>query len=292
MPSMLHEGLAEVFRQRPALVADLLAGPLGADVPDHDGVRVEPGDLTTVEPTELRADAVVTLTSASGDGAAEAVLGVVVEVQLGRDKREKRLKWPAYVANLRVRLRCPVALLVVCVDMATARWCAEPIEVGPGCVLRPHVLGPDSVPFVTDVALAREKPELAVLSAMAHGADTAHRGVLNAVVAALDSLDELHPLYPDLVLAVLPEAARRYLEELMAFDTYQPKSEFLRRWRDQGLSEGRAEGRARSVLEVLDARGIEVPQHVRTRILECTDENELDRWLRRAATAASADELV
>jgi hypothetical protein len=45
------------------------------------------------------------------------------------------------------------------------------------------------------------------------------------------------------------------------------------------------------VLLVLTARGIDVPDHVRTRITSCTDQTQLDTWLKRAATATSIDEL-
>src|SRR5262249_21283333 len=80
-------------------------------------------DLTNVVPTEYRADAVVTLTV--GD---RPVLGVVVEVQLGKDE-DKQWAWPAYVVNLYARLRCPVLLLVVCRDPVVAAWSGLPIVV-------------------------------------------------------------------------------------------------------------------------------------------------------------------
>jgi hypothetical protein len=46
------------------------------------------------------------------------------------------------------------------------------------------------------------------------------------------------------------------------------------------------------VLTVLDARGIAVSHAVRDQILACTDLDQLDIWLRRAATAASAEDVV
>jgi hypothetical protein len=61
MPSHVHEVLAEMFRDRPALVADLLTDPLGIPVPEFHTARLSAGDLTNVTPTELRADVVVTL---------------------------------------------------------------------------------------------------------------------------------------------------------------------------------------------------------------------------------------
>lgn len=49
---------------------------------------------------------------------------------------------------------------------------------------------------------------------------------------------------------------------------------------------------AESILVVLEARDITVPDDVRERIEACTDPRTLDRWIRRAVTVATADELV
>jgi Putative restriction endonuclease len=53
-----------------------------------------------------------------------------------------------------------------------------------------------------------------------------------------------------------------------------------------------ARGMARSVFQVLEARGLEVSEAQRQEILGCRDLDRLDRWLRRAATLASADEIL
>jgi hypothetical protein len=98
MPSHLHEILIEMFRGRPLLAAELLRGPLHVTVPDFDEARLSAGDLTDVNPTEYRADAVVTL---ADEGI--TVLAVVIEVQLRVDGRKRR-SWPAYVATLHARL--------------------------------------------------------------------------------------------------------------------------------------------------------------------------------------------
>src|SRR5262249_17873820 len=168
MLSTPHEVLVEMFRDRPVLVAEVIAGLFGVSVPAFERAWVSSGELNDVTPTEYRADMVITLTVGG-----TPVLGVVVEVQLSSTKR-KRYVWPAYVATVHARLECPVLLLVVCPDRATAAWAAKPIVVGdpsgvPGMVLRPVVFGPEQVPVVTDPAVARAQPEVAVLSAMAHG---------------------------------------------------------------------------------------------------------------------------
>ncbi len=283
MPSSRHETLVEMFRHRPALAAELLAGALGMELPRYEQARVDSGDFTDVAPTEYRADAAVVLTAGK-----VPVLAVVVEVQLGRD-RDKRWTWPVYLATLRARLRCPTVLLVVCVEAATADWYAVPIELGhPGWLLTPLVLRPDRVPVVVGAAQARRAPEIAVLSALAHGGRPDGRAVLDALPEAFAMLDEQHALlYADVVFAALPVAAQRHLEALMAGATFEYQSDFARRYYGQG----RADGGAEAVLAVLDARGFHVPEPVRARISECSDVEQLDTWVRRAATAGSVEDI-
>ena len=55
---------------------------------------------------------------------------------------------------------------------------------------------------------------------------------------------------------------------------------------------GRAEGEARALLAVLRARGISVPDSARERILGQKDPERLERWVERAAVAASVDEVI
>jgi hypothetical protein len=70
--------------------------------------------------------------------------------------------------------------------------------------------------------------------------------------------------------------------------------------RDEGLTEGRNEGRnegrteeaVRAVLAVLRVRGIAVPDTTRERILSEKDPGRLERWLERAALAASTAEVI
>lgn len=84
MPSTTHELLIDMVRQRPMVVADILTGALGMNLPDHLSARVESGDLTDLAPTEYRADTVVVLTATDSP-----VCAVVVEVQLGRDQDKR-----------------------------------------------------------------------------------------------------------------------------------------------------------------------------------------------------------
>lgn len=287
----MHEVLVEIFRQRPALAAELLTDALGVELPAFGQARLEPADCVDLAPTEYRADAVVVLSQA-----ARPVRAVVVEVQLRRDD-DKLWTWPVYLHTLRARLRCPTLLLVVCVDEATAAWAATRIELGqPGSTLTPLVIGPDRVPVFTDAAPALRAPELAVLSALAHGRDPRRSEVLEVLADALAGVKTQQALlYLRLVLAALPQAARIYLEELMTIGTYEYQSEFTERLRNEGAARGEAKGRAEAkaddVLRVLRARGVEVPDDVRARIVGCADLERLDAWLDRASTAHSVDDL-
>src|SRR5262249_48202922 len=154
MPSFLHVVLVEMFRDRPRLAADLMSGPLGVSVPAFEHAHVAPADLNAVipTPTKHRADAVIILLAGN-----RPVLGVVVEVQLRFDTRQRRC-WPTYVGNLHARLECPVQLLVVCLDPAVAAWCRTPIEVGPDPVVRPLGVGPAGGPGGAGPLLARRQP--------------------------------------------------------------------------------------------------------------------------------------
>ncbi|MFE8605268.1 hypothetical protein [Archangium violaceum] len=119
MPSLRHEALLELFRNRPALAAELLRDALGIEVPAYAEARAESAELTQVVPTEYRADLVVQLWENTPR------LAIVVEVQLSPDD-EKRYTWPVYLTHMRAKLRCPTVLLVVAPDAALARWCGQP----------------------------------------------------------------------------------------------------------------------------------------------------------------------
>lgn len=162
MPSTLHEILVQLFRNRPELAPELLREALHITLPVYSEARVESAELTDIQPAEYRADLVVLLYND------QPVLGIVVEVQLSADER-KRYAWPVYAVGLRARMRCLVCVLVFSPHQAVVRWASNAIDLGGGNLFTPLVIGPSGVPVVTDTARACADPELAVLSAMAHG---------------------------------------------------------------------------------------------------------------------------
>lgn len=131
-----------------------------------------------------------------------------------------------------------MGLLVVAPDPGVAAGCAAPIETGiPGFVLRPPVLGREAVPVVTDPAEAARRPELAVLSALAHGSSEQGAAIAAAVLPAIRELDEdMARFYGDVVLNSLNDAARRALEAMRKGYEYQ--SDFARKYVAHGRQEG------------------------------------------------------
>lgn len=243
MPSQFHESLLQLFRNRPALAAELLRDTLHMQLPAYTEVRIGSADFADIQPAEYRADLVVLLLKG------KPVLGIVLEVQLSSDE-DKRYVWPAYVVNLRARIRCPVCLLVVAADEAVARWARKPIELGGGhSRLVPWVLGLSGVPEITDEYQAMEEPELAVLSAIGHARDPdtakSTRIALLAHLAAAGLDASRSVLYSDLILHSLPEAAQRALKA-MNLRNYEFQSDFARKYVGQG--------RIEMVLELLTTR--------------------------------------
>jgi hypothetical protein len=299
MPSQLHEVLLLLFRNRPSLAPELLRDALGVELPAFTEARIDSADLGQVQPTEYRADLVVLLL----DG--EPVLGIVVEVQLAPDDR-KAYVWPVYVANLRARLECPVCLLVVTADEATARWAGRVIDLGGSSQFTPFVIGPSGVPWVTSEEQARDDPELAVLSAMAHGKDQdVERSVQVAIVAQMASLgldEERSKFYCDLVQHALSEAARRALQN-MDLSKYEYQSEFAKRYVaqgreegiehgiEQGLEQGLAKGRAALLTRLLARRFGPLPDSAQSRLAAASIE-ELDAIGERVLTAQSLQETM
>ncbi|HYN20396.1 MAG TPA: hypothetical protein VE078_05515 [Thermoanaerobaculia bacterium] len=62
--------------------------------------------------------------------------------------------------------------------------------------------------------------------------------------------------------------------------------------RSEGEARGEATGKSKTILQVLDARGIAVSPLQREEISRCDDLDRLDHWARRAALASSTAEVL
>jgi hypothetical protein len=280
MPSYLHELLLLLFRNRSESAADLLR-ELAVQLPEYDEVRAESSDLNDLRSAEYRADLVLFLVRGS-----HKVLGVIVEVQLGRDE-DKPYAWPAYIANLRARHRCPVCLLVITIEDAVARWAGRSIELGPGTRCAPWVVGPSNTPAVTGLQDAAENVELAVLSAIEHGQSTdiplAVRIASAAIVASADIDAERSRLYLDLILISLSENAPEAIEATMNSLGYEYQSDFARRYVTQG--------RVETVLKQLALRFGPLTEAAQARIRSAQGAY-LDAVTERVLTAKTLEEAL
>jgi hypothetical protein len=92
-----------------------------------------------------------------------------------------------------------------------------------------------------------------------------------------------------IILRLASDAARQILEARMKTSEYEKT--FVERIHDQGISEGKAEGKAEAVLKLLDARHLSPSQEQPQRVTSCIDHAQLDLWFDRAITAGTAAEV-
>lgn len=207
----------------------------------------------------------------------------------------KRFTWPAYVATLRSRWRCPVCLLVICDDTAVAQWAGKPIPIGCTNMFVPKVLGPDCIPEITDPADAAAYPELAVLSAMVHCPNVDDLKAVELAALALGvsvGLDsERSELYFDRILKSLSASARNLLERTMPQFKVEYQSDFAKHYFAKGRSEGHVEGRAALITRQLTARFGPLSEAVKQQIASSSIE-DLDAIGDRLLTAASLEEAL
>ncbi len=81
--------------------------------------------------------------------------------------------------------------------------------------------------------------------------------------------------------------AKKYVAQGRAEGRTEGRAEGHAEGSTEGRTEGRTEEAARAVLMVLRARGLAVPDADRERILSQKDPERLERWLEKAAVAAS-----
>ncbi len=287
MVSPPHEAMHRIFQEYPGLFTGV-SRALDLDFDPPASVTILPTDLTEARPVERRVDTLLRF-----DCDREGSFLLAVEAQREKDP-DKPSSWAYYLSFLNTKYKIPVLLLVVCQDRATAEWAGRPVSLSPrqwpALTLRPLVAGPHNMPVITDPDEARADLALATLSAITHAKEPVIDAILKALSTALR--DEPETVADPIIefTAQGLSGSRRAVElwrNLMAVDL-----SFYKSWLSEEIrDEGRAQGRAQSILVVLEARGINVPDEVRERVTACDDLEVLDRWLVRAATAPSAEEI-
>jgi hypothetical protein len=287
MPSVPHTLLVDLFRDNLELLPTLLRDVLHVPIPAYTEVRAVEADFTQLPP-EFRADLVLCLYF---DG--KPVLAVIIEVQLHRND-DKRRVWPAYVAVERARRNCPTTLVVVCLDQEVASWAAQTIvDAVPGGVsLRPVCAGPKQFPALTPTQAA-EEPELALFGVLAHEEDPRLIQMVEDSLLGFKNLpEERRKMYDEVIYGLLRKAIKKgLLEPKLMSELLERYKDTFKGYYDEGQADGLARGKADSIIAVLRARGLAVDEASRTRILSCPDVAVLDRWVVRAVTIASVEDL-
>lgn len=223
MPLERHEVLVGLIRRQPDLLAALLAlvhPTLLPDVPDMTLVPVS-SLFAGLQYSDDRPDLVLHCRVPGQD---EAVRAVVLQVQLAPDAKAES-SWPLFTAGIELRDQCPVTLVVLTLDERTARWAAtpQPLVRDGSAMVAPVVIGPAHIPRITEVAQARAWPELAVLSAAAHGRSPGAEHVAHAAILGCAALDAPHHAHHvDFVLSCLGKRARRALEKITPLEYLAP----------------------------------------------------------------------
>ena len=199
--------------------------------------------------------------------------------------------WPAYVCNARAEHDCDAILLVLALSKRAARESAGLIRTGhPGFDLAPLVRGPGTLPHPGHPLYG---PQLTVLNILTGDLDLSNHAVrMFALLAIAEAPVELRESYTRIIRAVASESARAALEELMMTHLKDPFIDgLLDQGRAEGVAKGVAKGEAQILLRIMTARGLDIPEHLRVRVAECTDTASLEAWADRAATATSLADI-
>jgi hypothetical protein len=258
------------------------------------------------------------------DAAGKVILAIVLEVQREK-KARKKYTWAVYWAVARAERECPAVVLVVAPDDEVAAWAGEKIDMGLGLgTIQPLVLGPATLPVLTDPTVAMKEVELAVLSAMAHGNGPHGLAVVQAAFLALGRLDREHAaVYFQILWDVLREPVQRALEALAMEQQTEGKARFppfaealiergiregelkgelkgkldgiregeLKGKRD-GIREGELKGKRDALLRLLTRAGLAPTEDPRARILACADLVLLNRWMDNVLGAKTAADVL
>lgn len=199
----------------------------------------------------------------------------------------KARQLPRYATAVWLHLDCPVHVVVVCPDRRTARWAATRMPTRLETFhIDPLAIGPDDIPLVTGAQVV-DNPELATLSLMAHSDDEA---VVDDILEGFDALPVKHAAYYyEYAYHFAVESAKHRLEKVLR--TKPVFSPFAKEHFGEGVAVGETRGEIKSLLTLLDARGLTLDEGQRERVTGCTDSAQILGWIRRAAVIDDAEEL-
>ena len=295
MPGPAHETLVALLHERPDLFTQLLRalGRPGL----ADDATVQDSTLRVVNPLEVRPDLVFTVGKGRG-------LWAIVEVQLALDEAKLR-RWIVAAAALLNERGVMGDIFVLTHEASVAAWAARVAHVvgpsGTTLTLTPVVIRLTRAEV--DVLLATGRPELAVFATWAvhdqRGRDAQNvvRTTAEMIGASPDS--ELRTALARAMISMLDKPLLTVLQEMWMNPLAIPESPGLKALRElleargktEWKNQGKTLGKAEALLTFLTARQLPVDVATRAHIEACTDLATLDRWIARAATAATLDEV-
>lgn len=289
MPATAHEGAVSELREHPDLLSKLVRKLRHAEL--DPCLKVVDATQRFANPQEVRPDIVYL---------GERPRWVVVEVQNKID-RTKRRRWLLAASILFNDHHEMGDVIVITASRHVARWAARVAsvrsELGTRLQLRPIVLLLAGAAI--EALLDPDQPELALLAAWAvrhrHG-PKAKETVRRAITLTGKLPAPLLEKRGRAIMNLLNEELAAVVREVMM----KSEEETGTPWGDlffDGLeaeyqARGKAEGKQEALLAVLAARELSLSSEQRQRIQECTEIDVLDHWIRRAATASSADEAL
>ncbi len=320
VPQTLHQAVVAVFRDDPALGFDLARSVFGTKLPELGEVHDRKSELDRFAPCvgdtgELRPDLALSAMPRSprrgrkpryGKKARRGV-AMLLEVQR-RVVQLKRWRIWVYWALLAEYLQLSTIVMVVALTDAVSRWARSlgELEHPPRDGLL--VLDRQNMPRITDIDQARQRPGMAVLSALLHTGDLEVLRVGFAV--ALELPDDRRWRYASALYGVAPQIERaKLLRGMNMEERYQltkaernsiayhdGKKEGERKGERKGKREGEREGELKGlvklVLTILELREIPVSRATKARIRACKDLEQLERWAARAKRVDSIDEVL
>ncbi|GAB3654759.1 hypothetical protein GCM10028833_28800 [Glycomyces tarimensis] len=281
-----------LLQDNPKFGAELYCDVLGQRLPPYTEIHPGSEAITRLDrPAKEDCDGVEVFYEGG-----KPVFALVFEMQRKPDD-DKYYVWPDYLISIRTRLRCPVALVVICPNERTAKWAQAPIETGHlAFTLAPFVIDPGNIPIITDPEEIRGVEQMGMLSGMAHGDGDQAEVVIRALYAALSQLPEdQHVKYTRIARAAFSRKAFERLEALTMADT-SARGAFIydaieARGEARGEAKGEAKGIAEMLLLILEQRGIALDDADRERITSCTDLEQLQYWATRAFQVDSVERL-
>jgi hypothetical protein len=232
---------------------------------------------------------------------ASRVIGLILDFQERRDPA-KELRFLEYDSAYPPVLGPRIHMVALTLHEGVARWMqrvfARKHLSTQTCVLLPRKI-PRCGPIDAKVA-----PRRALLEAMLHARSEVDLPLLTNALRALRHFEGNELLiYREMLRSQMEDSlimqAERELEPADEYErwvdyvpTKHERASFLYvHGQRDGLQEGRQEGRALAVLDLLRIRGIEIDAASEAKVLACRESYQLLVWLARATAITRVDEL-